>query len=137
MPLVNKLFVKCLLGLMLGIGILICLLKLSRLSSLTPTFFVELFLLGAVVFHKRSVPVAWLQRGGQSPLNAFMRSFVVYFVPALLLWALLVAQLLIRYLPHLGIAILPFWVVLFFAAGALFLARALLKPELARARGYE
>jgi len=125
---------KRLLALALGIGILICLLRVTGVSSISSACFVQLFLLGAVVIHKRSVPITWLQRDGRSPVNAFFRSFVVYFVPAGLLWALLDAEFFLRYQPRLGIA--PFWIVLVFSAGALVLARLLLKAELVRVRGY-
>lgn len=136
MQFINTPFLKRLLALALSIGILICLLKVSGFSSISSACFIELFFLGVIVLHKRSVPTTWLQRHRQSPFNAFMKSFVVYFVPALLLWALLEVQLLSRYLHQRHIVMSPFLVVLVFSAGALVLARWLLKAELARTRGY-
>lgn len=99
-PLITMTFLRRLLALLLVIGVLKGVLAVSGIVSPPWIFLVDLFLLGAVVLHKWSVPIQWLYGSGHSPLNRFLRSAVVYFVPAGILWGLLSAEFFQHYLPQ-------------------------------------
>jgi hypothetical protein len=95
--------------------------------------FVELFLLGVIMLHKRTVPVEWLNGSVRSPLKRFFRSFGVYYLPAAVLSGVLVAQIFHVYAPRIVTIPEPFPELV--AIVALYaIARGLLGPEILQLR---
>lgn len=119
-------FLRRLVALFLVIGALKAVLAATSIISPPWTFFVELVLFGLIVLHKWSVPIEWISGSTGSPLNRFLRSAVVYFVPASILWGLLSAVFFQAYLPQVKT---PFPQVVMLA-GIYVMAQMLLRTEI-------
>jgi hypothetical protein len=131
----NKVLLKRIVALALAMGAIQWLLDVSPLGRLPWALLGESFLIGLLVLHKRSVSIAWLNNERDSWSKGFLKSIIVYFIPASLLWILFGRGFLLTYLPASGLLPAPPLAALFGTVGVLALGRALLSRELSKLRG--
>ncbi len=129
--LINKAFVRLLAVFAVAIGALQLLLEWTPMRALPSILAAKMFLVGAIVLHKRLVAADWLY-GTASNMGAFLRGFFVYALPASILWAQFVAGLSESYLPRAGFILHPFWRVQCITIGVLVLGRSMLSHEMMR-----
>jgi hypothetical protein len=128
---VNAVFLSRLLVLGLALGAFRGLFALVPIRAPSLILWLELFLIGMLILHKRLVS-GW-RNNKESPLGAFYKSFAAYLLPASLLWVLFCYRLFLDYLPSIGLRPPPISPLLA-AVAILALSQVLLAREISRLR---
>jgi len=129
---INFVFAGRLLALALALGAIQLLLAFTLLRALPWVLLAEAFVVGALVLHKRSTSMPWLNATPESPLRVFLKSFFVYAVPAGVLWTIFVIGVFQAYLPHTRLRPTPIWATLLTTTGVVALCAAMVGDELSR-----
>ena len=128
--LINLVFLKRLLTLVLLIGGIQLSLAFSSLRWMPAAPLAEVFLIGALILHKRSTSIDWLSARTEPPLRVFIKVFFVYVLPAGTLWILFVVGIFRDYLTRIGVVRSPPRASLLATGGVLVLCMALVSEEL-------
>jgi len=129
---VNRAFAQWFVLFAIAIGVTQWLLAYTRVGQLQSTLVLEVLIVGALVLHKRLVPIDWLNSPSKQNMQSFLKSFFMYALPASFLWAHFITGLTLNYLPRAGFALSPAWATLCITTGVVGLCGLLAGNELSR-----